>query len=95
MSQHIGKAACVRIKDASLVVCRECSTIVYDASALKKHQGNKICLSKGLMLKASADGGVAVFARATAHVASNTARVVALRQAIRLKAIAEPCPIVT
>jgi hypothetical protein len=47
------------------------------------------------MLKASADGGVAVFARATAHVASNTARVVALRQAIRLKAIAEPCPIVT
>jgi hypothetical protein len=93
ISQHIGTPACVRIKDSSLIMCRQCATILCDGCALKKHQGNKICLSKGLMLKDLPDGGATFFANAAAQVAANTSRVVELRQAIRLQAIGKAIPL--
>jgi hypothetical protein len=92
MSQHIGRPQCVKIKDSALVMCGQCSTILYDGCALKKHRGNKICLSKAAMLKALTDGGATILANASAQVAENTARVVTLRQEIRVKALARAYP---
>ena len=92
MSQHIGRPQCVRIKDSALVMCGQCSTILYDGCALKKHRGNKICLSKAAMLKDLTDGGATILANASAQVAQNTARVVTLRQEIRVKALARAYP---